>query len=157
MKGRTYRYFQGEPLFPFGYGLSYTKFSYRNLNAPEAVQTGGDVKLSIEVENSGKVAGEEVVQLYVKHLAGDEAAPIRALQGFQRVSLKPGEKKNVEFTVTARQLSSIGKDNRRAVDPGTYELSVGGKQPGFHGVLDAATTEVLTRNIRLTGNALDLN
>ena len=157
MKGRTYRYFRGEPLFPFGYGLSYTKFTYRNLNVPDEVQIGDDVKLSVEVGNSGGVAGEEVVQLYVKNVAGGETAPIRSLQGFQRVSLKPGEKMTVEFTLSARQLSSIGEDNKRTVTPGLFELSVGGKQPGFQGILDAATTEALTRSIRLTGHSLDLN
>jgi beta-glucosidase len=151
MKGRTYRYFQGEPLFPFGYGLSYTKFSYSNLSVPEEVAAGGDVKLSVEVENSGKVAGEEVVQLYVKNASGGENAPIRSLEGFQRIALKPGEKKQVEFTLAARQFSAIGADNKRAITPGQYEISVGGKQPGFHGVLDAATTEVLTKSVRLTG------
>jgi beta-glucosidase len=153
MKGRTYRYFQGEPLFPFGYGLSYTKFSYSNLSVPEEVAAGGDAKLSVEVENSGKVAGEEVVQLYVKNASGVENAPIRSLEGFQRIALKPGEKKQVEFTLAARQLSAIGADNNRTITPGQYEISVGGKQPGFHGVLDAATTEVLTRSVRLTGAA----
>lgn len=153
MKGRTYRYFQGEPLFPFGYGLSYTKFSYTNLSVPEEAAAGSEVKLSVEVENSGKVAGEEVVQLYVKNALGAENAPIRSLQGFQRIALKPGEKKQVEFTLAARQFSSIGADNNRTVTPGQYEISVGGKQPGFQGVLDAATTEVLTKSVRLTGAA----
>lgn len=157
MRGRTYRYFQGEPLFPFGYGLSYTKFSYRNLSVPEQVQTGSSVKLAVEVENSGKVTGEEVVQLYVKKVGGGEAAPIRSLEGFLRILLKPGERKSVEFTLTARQFSLVGKHNRRTVVPAVYELSIGGKQPGFHGILDAATTEVLTKRIRLTGQAVDVN
>ena len=157
MKGRTYRYFQGEPLFPFGYGLSYTKFTYGNMRMPEAAQAGGDVKVSVEVQNSGKVAGEEVVQLYVKNVDGGETAPIRSLEGFQRISLQPGEKKQVEFTVTARQFSSIGKDNRRTVAPGQYEVSVGGQQPGFQGSLNAATTAVVTRSLRLTGEAVSLD
>jgi beta-glucosidase len=151
MKGRTYRYFQGEPLFPFGYGLSYTRFSYRNLSVPEEVPAGSEIKLSVEVENSGKVAGEEVVQLYVKNASGGENAPIRSLEGFQRIALKPGEKKQVEFTLAAHQLSAIGADSKRAITPSQYEISVGGKQPGFQGALDAATTEVLTKSVRLTG------
>jgi beta-glucosidase len=151
MKGRTYRYFQGEPLFPFGYGLSYTKFTYGNAHMPDSAPAGSDVKVSVEVRNSGKVAGEEVVQLYLKNVDGGEAAPIRSLEGFQRISLQPGEKKQVEFTVTARQFSAIGEDNRRAVAPGQYELSVGGQQPGFQGSLNAATTAVVTKSLRLTG------
>jgi beta-glucosidase len=157
MKGRTYRYFQGEPLFPFGYGLSYTKFTYRNLHMPVEAQAGADVKVSVEVENTGKLAGEEVVQLYVKNLGGGETAPIRSLEGFQRIALKPGEKKLVEFTLAARRFSSTGTDNERTVTPGQYEISVGGKQPGFHGLLDAATTEVITKSIRVTGGAFALD
>jgi beta-glucosidase len=93
--------------------------------------------------------------LYVKNVDG-EAAPIRSLQGFERISLLPGETKQVEFTVTARQFSSIGKDNRRAVAPGRYEISVGGQQPGFLGRLNAATTSVVTKSLRLTGEAVSL-
>lgn len=157
MKGRTYRYFQGEPLFPFGYGLSYTKFTYGNMHLPATVQTGGNVKVSVEVNNAGPVAGEEVVQLYLKNVDGGDTAPIRSLQGFQRISLQPGETKQVEFTVTARQFSSIGKDNRRSVAPGQYELSVGGQQPGFQGNLNVATTAVVTKSLRLTGEPFSLD
>ena len=153
MQGRTYRYFKGEPLFPFGYGLSYTKFSYGKLDVPQEVAAGADVKLSVEVQNSGKVTGEEVVELYVRNTAADDSAPIRSLQGFERVMLRPGEKKQLQFILTARQLSAIGADNKREVTPGEYEISVGGKQPGFHGLLDAATTEVITKSIGLTGAA----
>src|ERR1035437_7874570 len=103
------------------------------MQLPAMVQTGGDVKVSVEVMNSGKVAGEEVVQLYVKHVNGGETAPIRSLQGFQRIALKPGEKQQVEFTLTARQFSATGADNKRAVVSGEYEISVGGQQPGFQG------------------------
>jgi beta-glucosidase len=147
MKGRTYRYFQGEPLYPFGYGLSYTKFSYGNLSVPSQVQPDKDVKLSVEVENSGTLAGEEVVQLYLRHVTASVPVPIRSLEGFQRIALRPGEKKTVEFTLTPRQLSIIGKDNRRVVEPGQIEISVGGKQPGFRGAADASTTGVLSARL----------
>jgi beta-glucosidase len=103
MQGRTYRYFEGEPLYPFGYGLSYTTFSYRNLHAPVSARAGSPVKVSVEVENSGKRAGEEVVQLYVKH-----PGVVRELQGFERVPLRAGEKKTVEFTLTRAAAGEIG-------------------------------------------------
>jgi beta-glucosidase len=102
MKGRTYRYFDGEPLYPFGYGLSYTTFSYRNLRLPGVAPVGGSVKVSVEVENSGKRAGDEVVQLYVKH-----PGVVRELQGFERVSLRPGEHKTVEFAWAPRNSGDI--------------------------------------------------
>lgn len=157
MKGRTYRYFQGEPLFPFGYGLSYTKFAYGSLHMPAEAQAGADVKVSVEVQNAGKLAGEEVVQLYVKNVDGGETAPIRSLEGFQRIALKPGEKELVEFTLAARQFSAIGADNRRAVTPGQYEISVGGQQPGFQDSLNVATSAVVTKSLRLTGTAQGLD
>jgi beta-glucosidase len=109
MKGKTYRFFEGEPLFPFGYGLSYTTFAYRNLKAPKQAKTGEQVKVSIEVENTGTMAGEEVVQLYVK-------STVRSLEGFQRIALRPKERKTVEFTLLPRQLAK----------PGSYEMSIGG-------------------------------
>jgi beta-glucosidase len=108
MKGRTYRYFEGEPLYPFGYGLSYTTFRYGKLNVPPEVKNGAGMKVSVEVENSGKRAGDEVVELYVKR-------EVRSLQGFQRVSLKPGEKRLVEFSLSPQQVGS-----------GAVEISVGG-------------------------------
>jgi beta-glucosidase len=103
MKGRTYRYFEGEPLYPFGYGLSYTAFTYRNPRAPDEARAGSPLKISVEVENSGKRDGEDVVQLYVKH-----PGVVRELQGFERVPLRAGEKKTVEFTVTRAAPGEIG-------------------------------------------------
>jgi beta-glucosidase len=134
MLGRTYRYFQGEPLYPFGFGLSYTRFTYRLLTLPKGASAKREAKIQVEVLNAGKLAGDEVVQLYLKR-RGEPL--IRSLAGFERVALKPGEKKIVEFKLTPRQLSP----------PGTVEISVGGKQPGFHGAADASTTQILTGSL----------
>ena len=151
MKGRTYRYFEGDPLFPFGYGLSYTTFAYGELSLPEQATVGEPVKVAVQVKNTGTVAGEEVVQLYVRGREGAWPAPIRSLEGFERVALRPGESKAVEFTVSPKQFSHINQDGRRVVQPGSFEISVGGKQPGFRGPLDAATTAVVTGTLQLTG------
>jgi beta-glucosidase len=90
MKGRTYRYFDGTPLFGFGYGLSYTKFTYQNLVLPSTIQTDDSANVSIEVENIGAVSGDEVVELYLKNLSASVPVPLRALQGFKRVHLAAG-------------------------------------------------------------------
>ncbi len=130
MKGRTYRYFEGEPLWPFGYGLSYTKFSYSDLSLPDAPINAGDpLNASVIVTNSGRVAGDEVVQLYLKFpdVAG---APIRALRGFQRIHLEPGASQKVEFHLNPRDLSLVTDLGDIIVAKGKYTVSVGGGQPG---------------------------
>ncbi len=153
MKGRTYRYFEGQPLYPFGYGLSYTTFLYRNLQVAPEVSAGNAVRVSADVLNSGKMAGEEVVELYVRRPG---AMPIRSLAGFVRTRLQPGERKTVDFQIAPAQLATVGADGTRTVNPGDVEISFGGKQPGFEGAANAATTEVLTRVVKLTGAAVVL-
>jgi beta-glucosidase len=143
MDGRTYRYFHGDPLFPFGHGLSYTTFAYEDLELPDAVAVGEAVTVRVRVENVGSVAGEEVVQLYVTDVDASVPVPIRSLQGVERIHLEPGETRIVSFTLTPRQLSLIDDEWERVVDAGIFEVSVGGKQPGFTGVGDAGTTGVV--------------
>lgn len=149
MAGRTYRYFKGEPLYPFGHGLSYTIFKYSNLSLPKTVTQGRDAVVSAEVQNVGGRAGDEVVQLYLRHVGAAVPAPIRSLQGFQRVSLKVGERRKVQFTLTPSQLSTLDKSFKGVLEPGTFEVSIGGKQPGFHGSADARTTQVVTGRFEL--------
>ncbi len=150
MDGRTYRYFGGEPLFPFGHGLSYTTFAYSELELPGSVQAGIDVQLSVTVENSGPVAGEEVVQLYLSDLDASVPVPIRSLAGVRRIFLQPEEQRRITFTLTPRQLSLIDAQMERTVEPGLFEVSVGGKQPGFAGTADAPTTKVVTGKFEIT-------
>jgi beta-glucosidase len=128
MQGRTYRYFTGEPLFLFGYGLSYTTFAYRKLSLPTQVAIGDPIQVAVEVQNTGKTAGEDVVQLYLK--SPSTGAPIHSLEGFQRVRLRAGERKTVQFVLNARNVSHVTPDGRRLVEPGEFELWVGGQQPG---------------------------
>jgi beta-glucosidase len=151
MKGKTYRYFTREPLYPFGYGLSYTSFTYNNLSMPIKAAAGETVKVKVMVTNSGKVAGEEVIQLYLTDEKASTPRPVRQLEGFRRISLKPGESKEVEFTLEPRQFSIINSKDKRVIEPGWFTISVGGKQPGFKGYLDPQFTQVLTGRINLTG------
>ncbi len=144
MEGRTYRYFKGEPFYPFGYGLSYTRFKYTDLIVPQTTRGDQDVLISVDVENAGKREGDEVVELYVTDVEASVPVPVRSLKGFKRVRLKPGEKKTVRFTLKPRDLSLIDSEFKRVVEPGVFEVAVGGKQPGFKGYADAPTTEVLT-------------
>ena len=156
MEGRTYRYFRGEPLFPFGHGLSYTTFAYDALALPERVGAGEAVPVSVRVRNTGSSAGEEVVQLYVTDMEAWAPAPVRTLAGAQRILLQPGEARTVRFTLEPSQMSLVDAAGRRVVEPGRFEVSAGGKQPGFGGVADAATTAVVTGSFQVVGAALRL-
>jgi beta-glucosidase len=127
MQGRTYRYFKGEPLYPFGYGLSYTKFVYSNLRS----KIGDSVKVSVDVTNAGDKEGDEVVQLYLTDVAASAPVPIRALVGFDRISLRPREKRTVTFTITPRQMSLIDNRGKRVIEPGEFMISAGGLRKTF--------------------------
>jgi beta-glucosidase len=151
MAGKTYRYFTKEPLYPFGYGLSYTSFKYSDLSLPEKAVAGEKVVVKATVTNTGKLAGDEVVELYLTDEKASTPRPIRQLEGFTRISLKPGESKVVELTLDSRQFSLINNKSKRVIEPGYFTISVGGKQPGFKGYLDPQFTQVLTGRIKLTG------
>jgi beta-glucosidase len=112
---------------------------------------GEKVKVKVTVTNSGKTAGDEVVQLYLTDEKASTPRPIRQLEGFRRITLKPGESKDVEFALEPRQFSIINDKGKRVIEPGYFILSVGGKQPGFKGYLDPQTTQVVTGKVRLTG------
>jgi beta-glucosidase len=130
MENRTYRYFGGEVLYPFGYGLSYTTFAYRNLTiTPAAVKSGDSVTVTAEVENTGSRAGDEVVQLYLKDAEASLSVPRLSLQGFTRIRLAPGEKRTVSFILTAEQMSLADEDGEWILEPGEFAVWVGGAQP----------------------------
>ena len=129
MEGRTYRYFKGKPLFPFGYGLSYTTFSYSDLTVPDqAVNAGHPVEADVTVTNTGKVAGDEAVQVYLKFPAV-KGAPLIALRGFQRVHLEPGASQKVHFELKDRDLGMVTEDGNPIIAQGDYTISIGGGQP----------------------------
>ena len=141
MKERTYRYFTGEPLYPFGYGLSYSEFRYGKLKLPGTVQKGKTIPVSAIVTNIGTMAGDEVVELYVSHQVQKIKAPVRALKGFQRISLKAGETRVIRFTLTADQLSLVSETGDSYQPKDKLIISIGGGQPG---VKKKTTSNVIT-------------
>jgi len=115
------------PLYPFGYGLTYTTFAYSSLSLDAAAISANDtITASISIKNTGSQAGEEVVQLYIRDLVARVTRPIKELKGFQRVSLEAGETKTVTFTIGPDQLSYAGPDGRRIVEPGEFQVWIGG-------------------------------
>lgn len=152
MAGRTYRYFKGEELYPFGHGLSYTKFSYgKPVLSRASVRAGERVEVTVNVTNSGERDGAEVVQLYVSRQA--PGAPIRSLQGFQRVHLKKGETQAVRFVLDEWALSLVDAQGQRAVEPGRVDLWIGGGQsvgrPGLQAAPGIAAELSITGRKRL--------
>ncbi len=127
MKGRTYRYFKGTPLYPFGYGLSYTTFAYSGMNVSSTVAKPGDaVRVSVEVKNTGNMDGDEVVQLYVRHLDAKGFHAIKSLKGFERVAINKGETKTVDILLPVKSLATYNvKEKKVMVEPGKYELQIG--------------------------------
>jgi beta-glucosidase len=129
MKERTYRYFSGTPLYPFGYGLSYTRFRYSNGRLSSSTLSAGEpLEASVQVENVGDRAGDETVEFYLIPKAKPEA-PVRWLAGFDKVHLMKGETRTVRLKIDTREQSIVDADGRRCVQPGEYELYIGGSQP----------------------------
>ena len=121
-----YAFSTRKPLFPFGCGLSYTSFRFDNLHVePQQILPGGMAKVKVDVTNTGKREGDEVAEFYIHPQVSSVTQPVMQLKGFQRVTLKPGEKKTVEFTVTPETLSIFNLDMHRAVEPGVFEMMVG--------------------------------
>ena len=157
MEGRTYRFFKGQPLYPFGHGLSYTNFKYSSLTVSSPrVAPGTAVTVSATVENSGSREGDEVVQVYINDVEASVRVPIRSLVGIERVHLKPGERRVVSFKIDPRQLAVITDDGRTVVEPGQFNVTIGGKQPGFKGTADAKTTGLVEGRFSVTGTATEL-
>jgi beta-glucosidase len=142
MNGRTYRYFTGKPLFPFGYGLSYTTFSYRGLELPRhTIKAGDPLTVIATVTNTGGREGDEVAQLYLS-FPKVPGAPLRALRGFRRIHLLPGESRNVRFELWSRDLSMVTDQGQIIVAAGTYTVSIGGGQPDTGAASIAGTFQV---------------
>jgi beta-glucosidase len=156
MKGRTYRYLEKEPLYPFGYGLSYTEFEYSNLALSSTeLAAGQSATLQVTVKNVGKRAGDEVVQLYVKDLEASVPVPHHSLKGFARVRLAAGESRQISFELTPKTLSLIDEQGRRVLEPGRFRLSVGGSQPDARSVALMGRAP-LSIELQVTGSRAEL-
>lgn len=129
MAGRTYRYFKGSVLYPFGYGLSYTRFHYDSLRVENPARPGDSLQLSVRVANTGTLEGDEVAQVYIAALDAHVPVPTRSLRGFRRVHLQPGEEQTLHFSVAADAFTVIDDKMQRVHLPGRYKISAGGGQP----------------------------
>ena len=133
MKGRTYRYFKGKPLYPFGYGLSYSQFKYKNLKlSDQKIKAEESTSISVDITNIGKFKGDEVVQLYIKDLESNEVRPLKSLRGIKRVSLNPEETIQVNFTIKPEDLSFYDfEKSKQVVEPGLYQIGIGKSSEDF--------------------------
>ena len=150
MQNRTYRYYPDTVIYPFGYGLSYTTFTYDNLQvAPSAAAAGTSVNVQVEVTNAGSREGDEVVQVYVTDIAASVAVPGRSLAAFKRVHIGAGQTVSVGFTLGAMAFSIVDATGRRIVEPGDFAITAGGGQPvAVDGVVPPARSGAVT----LTGS-----
>ena len=120
------------PLWEFGFGLSYTDFKYSDLRIePAQIDQHGAVRVSLDVENTGQIEGQEVVQLYLKHGISSVVTPVKELKGFAKVSLEPGQARRVEFSLNAKDLSVLDNQLRRVVEPGRFEVQLGASSEGI--------------------------
>jgi len=142
-KGRTYLYYKDQPLYPFGFGLSYTTFAYANLKVSPDTISAGSATVSVDVTNSGSRAGDEVVQLYVHDVAASVPRPIQELRGFERITLAPGEKRTVSFPLATRNLAFWSADAHDwKVEDGKFDILVGSSSADIRvrGTLTVAAT-----------------
>lgn len=135
MDSRTYRYFKGKPLYPFGYGLSYSKFVFDNLTVDTSILVNSPLNVQVKLTNAGPMDGEEVVQVYVKNLNQLANQPVHSLKAYQRVSVQAGESKTVQLTLRPDAFDYIDEQGKKISAPGRFQVFVGGGQPGFGEVL----------------------
>jgi beta-glucosidase len=156
MTGRTYRYMEEEPLYPFGFGLTYTTFSYGKLSLGAAqIAAGEEQRIEAEVKNTGERAGDEVVQLYLTDLESSFAVPKWSMKGFRRIRLEPGEKGTVSFALTPRQMALITDEGHCLLEPGSFRVAVGGCQPDRRSQ-DLGASPVCEAEFAVTGDPLEI-
>lgn len=156
MKTRTYRYMENEALYPFGYGLSYTKFEYSNLEvAKSSIEAGESISCSILVKNVGNYTSDEIVELYLKDVSASIDVPVWQLRGVQRVNLKPDEDKVVFFELTPKNMSLIDNSGKCILEPGVFEIFIGGSQPDKRSQKLTGTT-VIKGSFQVNGSTIEI-
>jgi len=148
---QTYRYFPGEPLYPFGYGLSYSQFQYTNLRLPDTLASGDSLTLKVDLENRSEQDGEEVVQVYLSNKDAPVRVPNRALVAFKRLAVKAGETHTVALEISADAFAYVDESGRRRFNSGEFEISVGGGQPYQK---TTSSSNVITRQLLITDQGL---
>jgi len=151
MKGRTYRYYTGKPLYEFGYGLSFTNFTYSNLVLNTVANVGDKISVTVYVQNTGDFDGEEVAQLYLTNLSKALQKTLRSLKGYDRFFLKKGQKRTISFEIQAKDFSYISNDGKRVIDAGSFQVSVGGKQP-----TQFKKGEILIKTVQIKGGSKNI-
>lgn len=129
MQGRTYRFLEKEPMYPFGYGLSYTRFEYRPVDLPETIPAGKDIQFDVSVKNTGKCSGETVLQVYIRDEEASVKVPKHQLVFFKRVMAETGEEKKVTVCIRARDLAVVRQNGTCVLEPGRFKIYIGGSQP----------------------------
>ena len=157
MDNRTYRYFKGTPLFPFGFGLSYCEFAYSDLKLnSDHIEPGSSIIAGVLVQNNGKVESDEVAQAYLSYVHASARVPVRKLIGFRRIHLQPGENKLVNFEITPKMMSYVDDNGDTVLDPGEFLVTVGGSQ-GDERSLKLGAAKVLREQFQVVGNRLVLS
>ncbi len=159
MKNRTYRYLESDPLYPFGYGLSYTTFEYSNLTLSQRelkTDQNTNITINVDIENTGNIAGDEVVQLYISDLDSSVDVPRWELKGVKRINLESEEKRNVEFTINKRQLVLIDNQGKCLLEPGKFRIYVGGQQPDIRSE-ELTGKSILSAEIDVKGKLIELD